>query len=116
MNILEEVLSRTTESRLLLRKGKIRPNVSSEILSMYSSSPRPITNVSDTTVRRSTVDQEDLKSYWKSEKRQHFFGWSTTILFTSFFKDFTKHGKKNNRAVRFSCGTFLSIFKYKNHS
>ena len=28
--------------------------------------------LSDTTVRRSAVDREDLKSYWKSEKRQHF--------------------------------------------
>ena len=28
--------------------------------------------LSDTTVRRSTVDQEDLKPYWKSEKRPHF--------------------------------------------
>ena len=28
--------------------------------------------LSDTTVRRSAVDQEDLKLYWKSEKRSHF--------------------------------------------
>ena len=28
--------------------------------------------LSDTTVRRSAVDQEDLKPYWKSEKRPHF--------------------------------------------
>ena len=28
--------------------------------------------LSDTTVRRSVVDREDLKPYWKSEKRQHF--------------------------------------------
>ena len=28
--------------------------------------------LSDTTVRRSAVDREDLKSYWKSEKRPHF--------------------------------------------
>ena len=28
--------------------------------------------VSDTTERRSKVDQEDLKPYWKSEKRPHF--------------------------------------------
>ena len=25
----------------------------------------------DTTVRRSAVDQKDLKPYWKSEKRPH---------------------------------------------
>ena len=28
--------------------------------------------LSDTTVRRSAVDQKDLKPYWKSEKRPHF--------------------------------------------
>ena len=28
--------------------------------------------LSDTTVRRSAVDREDLKPYWKSEKRSHF--------------------------------------------
>ena len=28
--------------------------------------------LSDTIVGRSAVDQEDLKTYWKSEKRPHF--------------------------------------------
>ena len=28
--------------------------------------------LSDTTVRRSAVDREDLKPYWKSEKKPHF--------------------------------------------
>ena len=28
--------------------------------------------LSDTTVRRSAVDQEDLKPFWKSAKRPHF--------------------------------------------
>ena len=28
--------------------------------------------LSDTTVRRSAVNQEDLKPYWKSEKRSDF--------------------------------------------
>ena len=28
--------------------------------------------LSDTTVRRSAVDPEDLKPYWRSEKRPHF--------------------------------------------
>ena len=28
--------------------------------------------LSDTTVRRYEVDREDLKPYWKSEKRPHF--------------------------------------------
>ena len=42
--------------------------------------------LSDTTVRRSAVDQEDLKPYWKSEERPHFSRWSTILLFTSFSK------------------------------
>ena len=28
--------------------------------------------LSDTTVKRSAVDREDLKLYWKSEKRSYF--------------------------------------------
>ena len=28
--------------------------------------------LSDTNVQRSAVDQEDLKLYWKSEKKTHF--------------------------------------------
>ena len=42
--------------------------------------------LSDTTVRRSAVDREDLKPYWKSEKRPHFSRSSTILLFTSFSK------------------------------
>ena len=34
----------------------------------------------------SAVDREDLKPYWKSEKRSHFSRWSTILLFTSFSK------------------------------
>ena len=40
----------------------------------------------DTTVRRSAVDSEDLKPYWKSEKRPHFSRWSTILFFRSFSK------------------------------
>ena len=40
--------------------------------------------LSDTTVTRSAVDREDLKPYWKSEKRPHFSSWSTILLFTIF--------------------------------
>ena len=39
-----------------------------------SSSPRPVKNhkILPDTIRRSAVDQEDLKPYWKSEKQPHF--------------------------------------------
>ena len=40
--------------------------------------------LSDTTVRRSPVDREDLKLDWKSGKEPHFSTWSTIPLFTSF--------------------------------
>ena len=35
--------------------------------------------LSDTTVRRSPVDREDLKPYWKSEKRSYFSRRSTSL-------------------------------------
>ena len=47
---------------------------------------KAIAILSDTTVRRSVIDWEDLKLYWKSEKRPHFSSWSTSLLFTSFSK------------------------------
>ena len=39
-----------------------------------SSSSRPVKSPRNSirSVRRSAVDQEDLKPYWKSEKRPHF--------------------------------------------
>ena len=33
---------------------------------------KALASLSDTTVRRSAVDQEDLKLYWKSEKLPDF--------------------------------------------
>ena len=42
--------------------------------------------LSDTTVRRSEVEWEDLKPYWISEKRPYFSRWSTILLLTSFSK------------------------------
>ena len=40
----------------------------------------------DATVRRSAIDQEDLKPYWKSEKRPHVIKWLKILLFISFSK------------------------------
>ena len=58
---------------------QIRCLITLRIESSIISTDRNITNnnsilaiLSDTTVRRSAVDQEDLKPYWKSEKRPHF--------------------------------------------
>ena len=54
-------------------------------------------------------DREDLKPYWKSEKRPHFSRSSTILLFTSFSETFTNLRKKTNRAVVFSCRAFPNI-------
>ena len=47
--------------------------------------------LSDTTVRRSAVDQEDLKPYWKSERRPYFSRQSTILLFASSSKTLLKY-------------------------
>ena len=107
----EDFPSRTTWSCLLLRKEEIRLNIWPEIPQGLNLSRRPacqtlskalgmsratvwvapdllkaLVILSDTTVRRSVVDQEDLKPYWKSEKRPHFSRWWSFLLFTSFSK------------------------------
>ena len=63
------------------------------------------------TARRPAVDWEDLKPYWKLERRPHFSGWSTILLFTSF----NNHRKNTNRVVVFSSRPFSNIFKYRDH-
>ena len=40
----------------------------------------------NTIVRGSALDWEDLKPYWKTEKRSHTSRWSKILLFTSFLK------------------------------
>ena len=107
----EDFSSRTTWSYLLLRKDEIRPNIWPETpkdLSLWSrpacqtlSKALDISNasasvapdvlkalalLSDTTMKRSVVDQEDLKTYWKSQNRPHFSRWTTILLLTSFSK------------------------------
>ena len=42
--------------------------------------------LSDTTVGKFAVDQEDLKPYLKSEKRPYFSRWLAILLFTSISK------------------------------
>ena len=110
-NSFEDFPSRTTPSYPLLRKEEIRPNIWLEIpqdLGLWSRPScqtllkaldissatawvapdllRALAILSDTTMRTSVLDREDLKPYWKSEKRPHFPRWSTISLFTSFSK------------------------------
>ena len=67
----------------------------------------PIT--SDITVRRSPVDREDLKPYWKSEKKTTFLKDINKPIIYKFFKGFTNHRKKTNREVVFSCRLFQTF-------
>ena len=61
-------------------------DISSGTARLASDLSKALTVLSDTTVRRSAVDQEDLKPYWQSEKRPHFSRWSKILSFTSFSK------------------------------
>ena len=109
--ICEDFPFKTTRNLPLLRKDRIRPNMWPEIpedLSFWRrpacQTPSKALNISNTLTRvvpdlfhalailsekiliRSTIDREDLKSYWKSEKRLYFSrGW-TSLLSTSFSK------------------------------
>ena len=127
--------SRNTRSCLLLGKEEIRPNIWHEITFVKkidmsnpvkslgytkcysSSSPGLLIALaipSDATARRSTVDREDIKPYWKLEKRPPFSRWSTILLFISFWKT-SNHRKKTNRVVVFRCRPFINILKYRDH-
>ena len=62
-----------------MTRNSIRLRFYSRTLNMSSASARVAPDIlkalailSDTAVRRSEVDQEDLKPYCKSEKRSHF--------------------------------------------
>ena len=82
---------------ILLRKEEIRPNIWPETPRDLSLCRGPAVKalaiLSDTTVIRSVVDREDLKLYWKSEKRPHFSRWSTILLFTSLSKILLSTGR-----------------------
>ena len=105
----EDFPPRTIWSCLLLKKGKIRPNIWPEIPKYLTLWKRPacqtlskalgksnatarvapdllkaLAILSDTILRRFAAVWEDLKTYSKSEKRSHSSLWSTSLLFTSF--------------------------------
>ena len=70
--------------------------------------------LSDTTVRRSAVDGEDLKPSEIGKKATFLLVTNNPIIY-KFFKDFTNHRKKTNMAVIFSCRPFPNILKYRDH-
>ena len=63
----------------------------------------------DATVRRSALDREDLKSYWKSQK-DRISKWST-----SFSNILLTTEKKTNRSIEFSHRPLSNILKYRDH-
>ena len=65
----------------------------------------------DSTVRKSVIDREDLKPYWKSEKRPHFPRWSTILLFRSFSKSLltTERRPSNNLENKTPSGTYWRV-------
>ena len=69
--------------------------------------------ISDYPVRGSAVNWEDLKPYWQSEKRPHYWRWSTIPLLTSFSKMLptTERRKKTSSVVVFSRRTLPNILK-----
>ena len=70
--------------------------------------------LSDTTVRRSTVDREDL-NYAGNQKKATFLNFISILIIYKFFKYLTNHRKKTNRALVFSCRHFRDILKYRDH-
>ena len=82
----------------------------------YSAS-RPVENykkiLSDSSVRISAVDQEDLKPYRKLEKRSYFSRWPRNLFFTSFSETLLTTGRRliggRGGGVGFSCWTVPNI-------
>ena len=115
---------RTTWNRLLLRKDEIKPGNWPEIplslsfrrtsscqtllkaldISIAAAKEAPnllksLSILSDATVRRFAIDREDLKPYWKSEKRPDCWRWLASLLFNSFSEVFVNHREKTSKTV-----------------
>ena len=73
--------------------------------------------LSDTTVRRSPVDTEDLKPYWKSEKSHISLSDQQSYYLQAFQRlpSTVNHRKKTNRTVVFSCRPFSNTLTNRNH-
>ena len=134
----EDFSSRTTGSRLLLRKEEIKPHIWSEILKLVkkasmsklvkslgyikcysSSSPRSVESPSNSTRHNS----QKICSWSRRPKtileirKKATFLWviKKPIIYYKFFEDFTNHKEKINRVVIFSSRPFPNILKYKDH-
>ena len=82
-----------------------------------SSSLRPISLLevlailSDNSVRKSKVDREDLKPYWKLEKSLLI----KKLIINKPLKVFTDQRKKTNIAAVFCCRPLPNILKNRDH-
>ena len=118
----EDFPSRTTRSRLLLRKEEIRPNIWPEIPSDLSLWRRPACQ---------TLSKIYIKCHNSSSPRlvkspsnsisyncEKICSWSRrpkTIGVSKSLKDFFNHRKKTSGPVVFSCRPFHYILKYRDH-
>ena len=73
-------------------------NISSAIAWVAPDSLKSMTILSDTTFRRSAVEQEDLKPYWKYKKAEFLEVIHKPVIWI-FSKDFTNHQMKTSRMV-----------------
>ena len=84
-----------------------------------SSSTRPTSSSSsfisspNSFVRKYSVDQGNLRPFWKSEKVPHILNCSTSLI--KFLQDFTNYRKKTNRVFSFSFRPLTNILKHRNH-
>ena len=101
--------------RKLLKKASL-PNPVNNLEYISLSSARPIktsSNVISYNCQKicSWSIRPDLKPYWKSEKRSHFSGWSTFLLFTSFSKALLTTERRLSEQKNFAVDLSLTFLK-----
>ena len=124
----EDFPSRTTQSCLLLRKEKIRPNIWPRIpldlrlqrrpacktLSRALDNPRPAKSLSKSIRHNCQKIYSRLrraKLILEIRKKATFCQVIDNATTYKFFKDFTKHRKKTSRAIAFSSRTTKETFQ-----
>ena len=83
-----------------------------------SISPKPVKNLSNS-IRYYCQNiyswSRRTETILEMRKKASFLQVINKPIIYNFFKDFSKHGKKTNRVVVFSCRPFSNILKYKDH-
>ena len=100
-------LTRTSIKLKFVKTSMVKPvETLRYIKDNSSSSSRPI---------KSPGKFEDLKLYWKSDKRPYFSRVSTSLLFVRLSKTLLTKEKRTIRTVVLSHWTFPGTFKYRDH-